>query len=297
MRIPLPILAGVTGLLLSLPISINGAPDNPELQALVDQLRTITDKARQQRAADRWLLNELDALIEEHEWPWRNILLKEDFSDGNYDRNPAWDLISGQFWVDSRLGLRSRSEAPAPPESDTSSKQQDLGKAILGALLQEALKGDKDRQSGAAEDRQRNGPAEIQLAKRIPTVFALQLTFSIHTPPQVAGELAISLLRQRSGESGYQLLILSGDQPTLELLSKINGRTRIIDRIALDKMNDGGSHILEWRRSSSGMIDVIMDGRSLVQNRDHTFRNPFSQLSLLNRSGDFAVSQIILLGE
>ena len=94
-------------ILLSLPLTAQ-ASDSEKLQAMVDELRALTDKARNQRAADRWLINSMDDLAARYDWPWRRKLLMEDFSDGNYNRNPAWQVISGQFWVDRRLGLRSQ---------------------------------------------------------------------------------------------------------------------------------------------------------------------------------------------
>ncbi|MCW8905652.1 MAG: hypothetical protein OQL28_00255, partial [Sedimenticola sp.] len=87
-----------------------------------------------------------------------------------------------------------------------------------------------------------------------------------------------------------------GDTPMLELLSRINGRTRVIDRIALDGLSDGRSHSLEWRRDDNGQIEVLVDGTQRVRVRDHSFRYPFRQLSILNRAGDFAVGSILLHG-
>lgn len=290
------ILATCLTLIFSSTHTLSATSDNPELQSLVDQLREITQRAREQRAADRWLLNELDDLVSRHDWPWRNALLSEDFSDGNYDRDPAWDVISGQFWVDGRLGLRSRSEAEIQTTEEAAPQQkQDLGKALLGALLQEALKDGRDREPEPSTTR-RNEPAEIQLALQIPTVFALQLEFSAHNPPGQGGQLAFGLYQGREGNTGYQLLLALGDTPTLELLSRINGRTRVIDRIALDGLSDGGSHSLEWRRDGNGQIEVLMDGTARVQVRDHSFRHPFQQFSILNQAGDFAISTVTLHG-
>jgi len=291
------ILATCLTLIFSSSSTLSATSDNPELQSLVDQLREITTRAREQRAADRWLLNELDDLVNRHDWPWRNELLTEDFSDGNYDRDPAWDVISGQFWIDGRLGLRSRSEAETQPvEEPEPAQKQDLGKALLGALLQEALRDERKQEPAESPASRRNEPAEIQLAMEIPTVFALQLEFSAHNPPGEAGQLAFGLFQGRDGDTGYQLLLAFGDTPMLELLSRINGRTRVIDRIALDGLSDGRSHTLEWRRDGNGQIEVLVDGARQVLARDQSFRYPFRQLSIRNQAGDFAVGRVLLQG-
>ncbi|WP_428622936.1 hypothetical protein [Sedimenticola sp.] len=273
--------------------------DNEQLQNLVDQLRELTDKARQQRAADRWLLNDLEELISRHDWPWRNELLSEDFSDGDYDQNPSWQVISGQFWVDGRLGLRSRSEAAAaePAASEQPAQKQDLGKALLGALLQEALRGkEKNQPSEAAPADKRHEPAEIQLPLQIPTVFALQLELSVHNPPREPGQIEFGLYQDSEGDTGYQMNLLLGERSSLELLSRINGRTRVIESVAMDSIGDGQTHTIEWRRDPNGQTDVLIDEKPLVRVRDHAFRHPFKQLAIRNQAGDFAVGSVILHG-
>lgn len=272
--------------------------NNQQLQDLVDQLRELTDKARQQRAADRWLLNDLEDLINRHDWPWRNELLTEDFSDGNYDQNPAWSVITGQFWVDGRLGLRSRSKAAQPEATpaEPRERQQDLGKALLGALLQEALRGKADEPAAQEPLERGNEPAEIQLPLQIPNVFALQLALSAHNPPGETGQIEFGLYQGSEGDTGYQLIMQLGERSSLELVSRINGRTRVIESVAMDNIDDGQSHAIEWRRDPAGQIQVSLDQNPLVTVRDNSFRYPFRQLSIRNQAGDFAVASITLHG-
>ncbi len=51
--------------------------------------------------------------MSKYDWPWRSELLLDDFSDGNFTADSAWTVISGKFWVDASLGLRS-SVQPRP---------------------------------------------------------------------------------------------------------------------------------------------------------------------------------------
>lgn len=284
-------------LLVATPAAFSTGADNEQLQSLVDQLRELTDKARQQRAADRWLLNDLEDLISRHDWPWRNELLNEDFADGNYDQNPSWNVLTGQFWVDGRLGLRSRSEAPPAAAQQTTRQEQkkDLGKALLGALLQEALRGKEDSEPQAAQEK-RNAPAEIQLPLRIPPVFALQLELSAHIPPSETGQLEFSLYQASQGDTGYRLILNLGERTTLELVSRINDRARVLENLEFDSISDGQSHALEWRRDPNGQIEILLDEKPLVKVRDHSFRHPFTQLSIRNQAGDFAISSVSLYG-
>ncbi|WP_260294413.1 hypothetical protein [Sedimenticola hydrogenitrophicus] len=289
-------------LLFAAPSAYTAGSDNQELQGLVDQLRELTERARQQRAADRWLLNELEELVSRHDWPWRNELLSEDFADGDYDQNPRWQVHSGRFWVDSRLGLRSRSEAasdPAQPPKKAEQKQ-DLGKALLGALLQDALRGDNDsrgREERREESREQpHQPAEIRLPLPVPPVFDLQIELSAHNPPSEAGQIEFSLDQGELGDTGYRLVLMLGERGSLELLSRLNGRTRVIERLELDNIGDGRTHAIEWRRGPNGRIELLLDEQPLLQVSDHSFRHPFSQLAIRNQVGDFAIGSIRLYG-
>ncbi|MEJ1297299.1 MAG: hypothetical protein RPU64_09315 [Candidatus Sedimenticola sp. (ex Thyasira tokunagai)] len=277
--------------------------DNEQLQKLVDQLKEVTEKARDQRAADRWLLNALEDLVEQYNWPWRTQLVMEDFSDGDFQQDPAWQVRSGQFWVDGRLGLRSRSRQqqvaePKPEQPQQRREKEDIGKALLGALLQGALqKRDRQQQATpppAAVDRYQS--AEIQLPVAVPSVFAAELELSVHNAPSEEGEIEFGLYQGAEGNSGYRLVLYTGRRASLELLSRRSGRTGVIDRVDIDDIGDGNSHQLQWRRDANGQIEVLLDGNRVIRARDHSFRYPFKQFAITNNSGDFAVAGISLYG-
>ncbi len=44
---------------------------------------------------------------------WRRVVIQDMFRDGNYDRNPPWEVVSGRFWVEGQAGLRSGPVATA----------------------------------------------------------------------------------------------------------------------------------------------------------------------------------------
>lgn len=277
--------------------------ENEELQSLVDQLQDISVKARKERAADRWLLNALEDLVERYNWPWRNELLAEDFSDGDYTQDPAWQVLSGQFWVDGRLGLRSRSQAEADTpreEKQQKEEKQDIRSAMLGALLNQAFRSDRQREETKPEPEpvqpRRNEPAEIQLPLKIPSAFAVQVEFSVHNAPNENGQIEFSIYQGRESSSGYRLVLYTGRQTSMELLSRRSGRTSVIDSVDFDDISDGRSHSLEWRRDANGQVEILLDEKQLMRTRDNSFRYPFKQLSIVNRSGDFAVGNIALHG-
>lgn len=275
--------------------------ENEQLQTLVDQLKGITEKARNERAADRWLLSALEELVERYNWPWRDQLLMEEFSDGDFQQDPTWQVRSGQFWVDGRLGLRSRSRQQAvaePKPEQPQQRQEDLGQALLGALLQSTMR-KRNRQQQATPPPPKEDPyqpAEIQLPLAIPSIFAAEMEISVHNAPTEEGQIEFGLYQGVEGNSGYRLVLYTGRKASIELLSRRSGRTGVIDRIDIDDISDGNSHQIQWRRDANGQIEVLLDGNSLIKARDHSFRYPFKQFAITNRRGDFAVAGVNLYG-
>ncbi|OQX32418.1 MAG: hypothetical protein B0D96_12765 [Candidatus Sedimenticola endophacoides] len=275
------------------------AGDDQDLQGLVDQLKELTQKARQQRAADRWLLNAMEDLVVTYDWPWRTELVYEEFTDGDFTQNPQWQVVSGRFWVDGRLGLRSRTEAtPAaqPAQPAQPQPRQDLGQALLGALLQEALKGNGQQPQAEPAPERAQGPAEIHLPLAIPGVFSVQSGFSTHNAPSEQGQIELGLYQNSEGSSGYRIVIYTGQRPMLEMLSIRSGRTTVIDSVQLQALSEGAAHELIWRRNPAGQITLQLDGQLISQVRDNSFRYPFKLFAVKNLSGELALQSVNIHG-
>lgn len=278
-----------------------GAPnsDDTDAQALVNQLRDITQRARKERAADRWLLQALEDLADQFDWPWSKEIAKEDFYDGEYRNAPAWEVVSGRFWVDDSIGLRSRVEAQtsAKPTGQTqpqNDQDQDVGQAILGALMQEVMRPDTSSSQGASSDR---GRAEIHLPADITSAFILKASFSTHNAPSESGELVFGILQDNVGDYGYLVTLNTGERSSLDLVRVLRGRTSIIERIDMTSdLGVGQRHDFEWRRTPDGTIEVYLDGGKIIRAHDRSFRNPFRRLAIVNRGGDFGVREVSIHG-
>ena len=92
-------------------VSVIAAPDD-RTQKVLDQLKKIVEKGERERKADQDFLAELRELIRQYDWPWRSLLLKDDFSDGEISSNPSWVVASGNFQVDSNFRLRTQMKEP-----------------------------------------------------------------------------------------------------------------------------------------------------------------------------------------
>jgi riboflavin biosynthesis pyrimidine reductase len=89
----------------------------PDQKALTDLLNNLDQKindADQRRVAHPKFLEELRALVKEYRAKIRVVFLSEDFSDGDYSRNPVWVVDSGTFRVTKDRRLLSEAVAETP---------------------------------------------------------------------------------------------------------------------------------------------------------------------------------------
>jgi len=284
------------------PLSAPAAED-PAVQEVVDELRALTEKSRDQRAADRWLQQALEDLVAKYDWPWRRELLSEDFSDGEYTSNPAWKVTSGAFWIDASLGLRSRVERRDQNEEasrqQTSQSDEDVGKALIGALLNQALKpeGGEKESSTASRSPSREEPARIHVGAEITNAFSLEMAFSVHNAPRVDGHFEVALYQDSGGEFGYVLVMQTGREGLLDLVRLRRGRRELVYGARLGaNPGDGRPHELVWRQARDGQVEVLLDGEAAIHLRDRAFRDGYKWLELGNLNGELAVRNLRLMG-
>jgi hypothetical protein len=278
------------------------AESAPELQEMVDELRALTERSREQRAADRWLQQALEDLVSKYDWPWRRELLSDGFSDGNFTESPSWKVLSGEFWVDRTLGLRSSVEPPPPARAEetregSSGSGKDLGRSIFDALMDQALERDGGGAGEPDPAAEREGPARIRVAAEITNAFSLDATFSVHNAPGKAGHFELALLQGTQGDFGYVLAIQTGETGLLDLYRLRRGRRELVYGTRLDaNLGDGSPHRLVWRQAADGQVQVLVDDEEFMNLRDRAFRDGYGFLELINRAGELGVRSITVLG-
>lgn len=282
--------------------------------ALIQELKALTSKSKQQNAADRWLQRALESLVAKYDNPWTRQLLEEDFSDGDYTQAPSWQAVSGRFRVDATLGLISRVQHPAgqTPTSQTARsnitppastpKNDDLTSALLGALLQGAL-GEKpsgthpSKPTPASTPRSAVTPAKIRLPLAISNAFDLESDFSLHAGPSEAYELEYSLFQDRREQWGYRLHLVIDQRANIELQRVRRGRTEVVSSAALPSgLVNGAPHTLTWRQAPAGLVQVMLDGNPLFEVQDKAFRDGYKAISFINLSGDIALRRLAIKG-
>lgn len=289
-------------------------------EALARELEALIDQAEDARAADPRFLQDLRDLIATHvaDAQPRTALIHDDFSDGDYTDDPRWEVASGDFSVDGRLGLRTTiplSGADAEAMRLTLDTIRDKGDELLdkgGELFDRSkdtigdlLSGEKkldDLWGDDDEEKEDTGPAgpepaEIVLDADIPNAFALELELMSGITHKDA-QFEIDLFQGRAGASGYRLSYLPGSDPGL-MLSRFSRRGAEVIGESRDDVNleDGRSHAVALARDGDGTMTASVDGEELIRVKSSVLDDPFGGLSLVNSGGDYAVRSIAIYGD
>lgn len=268
------------------------ASDN-QTQAIIDRLRELIEKGRQERSISQNMRAELQALADQYDWPWRVRVLLDDFADGNFTANPAWVVASGEFWIDRYEGLRTRLEAPAKQQQTSQGESGDAASVIIGTILGQVLK--PQQQQGTT---QAAAPTEaaIHAAAGITNAFALEIELRA-LPGTASRSIELGPYQGERRDSGYRLSYVVGDAPSLELTRQSPGRSSVIEfSDSVPALDDGARHTVQWQRSADGAMIVLVDGTEVMRATDRSIRNPFNGVSIINRGGDFAISRISVDG-
>ncbi|MDG4866587.1 SEL1-like repeat protein [Guyparkeria sp. 1SP6A2] len=218
------------------------------------------------------------------------IVLQDNFSDGDYRRNPPWTVLSGDFEVDQN-GLRSSvaSQGATGRESRglNSDRPEEIGLAVLGMILEQRSNGRQAEQTTPVE------PAQIFVNAPVDNAFKVELDLASRQQP---GRLELGLFQgNRPNGTGYRLVYSAGAAPGLRLIRRISGSTETVARYdARLDLEDGRFHRIVWTRDESGQMQVGVDGRRLLRVQDNGLRDPFQGFVLVNQGGDYSLRRIML---
>ncbi len=305
-------LAGLFSLA-AIPALAQSFPGNAEngTNALIEELNTLLNRGEQERLIDPWFLRDLRAAISRYDRPWTETLLSDDFSARGPQPDPPWQVTAGEFLIDWRHGLRSVVEKSAATSTQSTgggkTDEKDLGKALLGALLQGALQG-QQQGGGSQQSRQepQTGPSfsALQAPIRFSNAFAIDVTLSLRTL-QRGGDDGFELgpYQGVNAGSGYRLSYIAGDSAagsagSLQLL-KVSTRGGVATIEYADRpiqLLDGQPHSLSWTRDRDGAMTISIDGIEVMRVTDRSFRDPFDGFAVVNRGGDIALRQISIAG-
>lgn len=269
----------------------NATVQNKDIEALLKELDSLVTDAEKARAANPVFLRDLKVLAAKYQNPWGSRVLFDDFSDGDFQRNPAWSVTSGEYWVEQGYGLRSRIvEATETQQGAVQVSKEQLAISILGAVLQGA-----NKNAGSAPAAAPSAPAKpsaIETKVRVSNAFSATIELSSW---KADGTFAVAMT-QGLGGAGYHVEYRAGPTPSLELVRVTSRGRGVIDTKAVSSLEDQKVHSLEWTRTDDGTMAVGLDGKTILSARDASFRDPFDGLVLSSLGADVIVKSVSVLG-
>nr|WP_275298119.1 peptidoglycan-binding protein [Halomonas campisalis] len=262
--------------------SVGLAQDGQATTALLARLRQ-TEQAPQARAAP------------EASTPARRVALDDTFSDGDFRRNPAWTVLSGRFSIDEG-GLRSIVEPAqvARPTSPTlrPERPEEIGLAMLQLILQQTSGQTPEATSPVSAEVEFEEAAQIFVHAPVGNAFRLDLELASYQRP---GSLEVGLFQGYQPGGGYRLVYNAGSRPGLSLVRMTaEGGEVIASSEGALALEDGRFHTLSWTRHANGNMQVLVDGRRVLQAQDRRLRQGFQGFTLVNHGGDYNLRRVRL---
>lgn len=251
----------------------NKATKPDPMKKLVGDIKALIDKAERERTADPKFLKELRAAIRPHQPYWATSLVDENFSDGDYTKNPSWTPVRGRFRMD-KVGLTMSPNVGQP------------GQEVAAQLLKGLLGGKVQTSTGSG--------ALIALDGAVPNIYGLDVIMRV-AEVRSANEAAmrIGMTQGADRRGGYWVVVEPGAQPTVGLYALTRaGLNRLgVARIEGELLT-GQDVRVQWQRREKGLIRVFVNRKKLIEARDETFRQQFDSLVLASDGMDSTVRRV-----
>ncbi len=231
-------------------------------------------------------MQDLRNLTNAHNAQSHKLLVSDTFADGDYINNPAWQVVSGEYFIESGWGLRNRLiTANQQTSSNTSGNSgEDFAKALLGQLLKQATK----------TPSQPTAPSEnlITLSTPISNAFDLKIEMSSWLADS---HFELDAFQGEQALIGYQLLYVSGKG--IQLLRVGNAGSSVIATSSQAiTIEDKDFHTIIWSRSGDGSMRVSLDGTNVITTSDRGFSDPFDGVRISDKGGDFIIKRVKVSG-
>ena len=202
------------------------------------------------------------------------IRMSDDFSDGNFQSNPRWQVVADQFAVQDGV-LTSRVDVRAPESGE------ELGKSVLQGVLGQVLGVRVGQGSGAA------------IAQSTDFGDSFQIEAKVSGSPLGAARFGIGPYRGTNVSHGYRLIYDTERPRPLALVAITDNGTRTVAS-AQSQVNlaDGNWHDIVWTRDSAGMMTVSVNGTTQIQVRDQSFSGANDGFSVVNLGGSWKVDSV-----
>jgi hypothetical protein len=253
-------------------------------QAFIDKLNTLIDEAEKANAADPVFLQDLRNLATGAVNPWNTVVLDDAFADGNFTANPAWDVLSGEYFIETGWGLRNRLITAQQSQQSSGNSGDDLAKAIFGQILQRAT---------GAQGTTSSTPGENIIVTRtaISNAFSLDVEMSSW---QADSHFEVGVFQGAQASAGYRLLYVSGKG--LQVHRVGSSGSSVVATSAPMTLEDKNFHQISWTRGTDGAMRISLDGKEMISVTDRGFSDPFEGVRISDTAGDFIIKRITVKG-
>lgn len=205
--------------------------------------------------------------------PFR-VRVRDDFSDGDHTRNPAWRIVSGRLEVRNG-GLNS-------VVTPSAARPQDAGRQLIEELLTRQLGVERPGQEATAA-------AVAYLPIRVAPVFRMTMLVSGSAEPY--SHIELGPYRGNGLNHGYRLSH-RGDQPLQLIFADERGSSVIAS--ARYRLESRVPQRLIWERDGEGRMTVTRDDEVLIDVVDRKISDGFDGFSLINAGGEWTLHELIV---
>jgi hypothetical protein len=203
-----------------------------------------------------------------------SVRVRDDFSDGDHTRNPAWRIAAGRLEVRNG-GLNS-------VVTPSAARPQDAGRQLIEDLLKQQLGVGRPGQEGAMA-------AVAYLPIRLAPVFRMTMLVSGSAEPY--SHLELGPYRGNALNHGYRLS-QRGDQPLQLVYADERGASVVAS--ARYRLANSVPQRLIWQRDAEGRMTVSRDGEVLIDVVDRKAVEGFDGFSLINAGGEWTLHELVV---
>lgn len=277
--------------------TVAGNASGGDQDALLKELRGLVDEAERARAADPRFIRDLRQLMERHDQPKFELLVRDLFEDGDFTKAPEWQVSQGSFRIGRYGGLISEVLEPEPQAQNSGQGSEAEAVVRLFGQILGAKQGNSGQQGGNAPVESRPDPALIYLVQ--PFSNAFEIRARLESDPAAGGSIELGVFQGQGGRIGYRLVFGSGGEAQLV---RVGRSVSVVARapFRLPELVDGwrnpGYDVI-WRRDARGRMTVVVDDQGILDVSDTAFRDPFDGLRLRNIRGRHALQGVEVYGQ
>lgn len=203
-----------------------------------------------------------------------SVRVRDDFSDGDHTRNPAWRIAAGRLEVRNG-GLNS-------VVTPSAVSPQDAGRQLIEDLLKQQLGVGRPGQEGAVA-------AVAYLPIRLAPVFRMTMLVSGSAEPY--SNIELGPYHGNGLNHGYRLS-QRGDQPLQLVYADERGASVVAS--ARYRLANSVPQRLIWQRDAEGRMTVSRDGEVLIDVVDRKAVEGFDGFSLINAGGEWTLHELVV---